>query len=142
MITQEILTTDNNHFSSFLDDGILIVRQKQHILHMTQSLDDIFSLYDYMDAVLSSNSYRAFVMFARSEQDGYVEHSRFLSRILSDSPESIDPDRFLNIVNRLFLKLSTLNRMMVFAGRGTISLFSLNIGLAHDYRIVAEDTVF
>jgi 2-(1,2-epoxy-1,2-dihydrophenyl)acetyl-CoA isomerase len=32
--------------------------------------------------------------------------------------------------------------MTVFAGQGTVSLFYLNIGLAHDYRIVADDTVF
>jgi enoyl-CoA hydratase/carnithine racemase len=42
----------------------------------------------------------------------------------------------------LFLRLSALNRMTVFAGQGTLSLLYLNIGLAHDYRIVAEDTVF
>ena len=42
--------------------------RNDHILHVTQDLDHIFSLYDYMDSVLSSKSYRAFVMLARFEQ--------------------------------------------------------------------------
>jgi enoyl-CoA hydratase/carnithine racemase len=142
MTAKKIITAENDYFSSSLHNGILMVRQKQHILHMTECLEDVFYLYDYMDTVDTSDSYRAFVMFARSEQNGYVEHSRFLSKILSGIPESNDLDRFLNMVNRLLLKLSTLNRITVFAGRGTISLFYLNIGLAHDYRLVAEDTVF
>ena len=142
MTTKEILSIENDYFSSSLHNDILIVRQKQHILHMAQYLGDIFSMYEYMNNVLSSDSYRAFVMFVRPEQNGYVEHSRFLSRILSGGRESKDLDRFLNVVNRIFLMLSLLNRMTVFAGRGTISLFYLNIGLAHDYRLVAEDTVF
>ena len=48
----------------------------------------------------------------------------------------------MNEVNKLILTLSTLNRMTIFAGQGTVSLFYLNIGLAYDYRIVAEGTVF
>jgi len=142
MKTQEILTTDNDYFSSSLENGIVVVREKQHILHQARNLKDIFSLYDYMNSVLSSKSYKAFVMFPRPEQTIRIEHSRFLSKILSDNWESSDLGRFANMVNKLILTLASLNRMTVFAGHGTLTLFYLNIGLAHDYRIVAEDTVF
>jgi 2-(1,2-epoxy-1,2-dihydrophenyl)acetyl-CoA isomerase len=141
------LTTDNEQFSSCLDNEILVIREKRHIFDLTRDVQDIFSLYDYMDSVLSSGAYKALVMFARSEQSLHIEHRRFLSKILSgiwESPnwESLNLDRFLNVVNKLILTLSTLNRMTIFAGQGTVSLFYLNIGLAYDYRIVAEGTVF
>jgi 2-(1,2-epoxy-1,2-dihydrophenyl)acetyl-CoA isomerase len=142
MNAQNILTTDNEQFSSFLDNEILVIREKQHIFHLTEYVGDIFSLYDYMDSVLSSTAYKALVMFARSEQNLHIEHSRLLSRILSGYQEILYLDRFLNLVNRFILSLSTLNCMTVFAGQGTISLFYLNTALAYDYRIVAEDTVF
>lgn len=143
MKAQMILTTDNEQFSSFLKNEILVIREKQHIFHLIQELGDTFSLYDYMDSVRSSNAYKALVMFARSEQSLHIEHSRFLSRILSGDRETIHYlDRFLNVVNNFILSLSTLNRMTVFAGQGTVSLFYLNTGLAYDYRIVGEDTVF
>ena len=142
MKSQKVLTTDNEQFSSCLDNEILVIREKQHIFHLTQDLGDIFSLYDYIDSTLSSMAYKAFVMFARSEQSLHIEHSQFLSRILSGDKEIHYLDRFLNVVNKFILSLSTLNRMTVFAGQGTDSLFYLNTGLAYDYRIVAEDTVF
>jgi len=147
MEPKKILATDNEQFSSFLDNEILVIREKRHIFHLTRDVQDIFSLYAYMDSVLSSGAYKALVMFARSEQNLHIEHRRFLSKILSgiwESPdwESLNLDRFLNVVNKLILTLSTLNRMTIFAGQGTVSLFYLNIGLAYDYRIVAEDTVF
>lgn len=145
MKDQEILTTDNEQFSSFLDNEILVIREKQHIFYLTKDVRDILSLYDYMNSLLSSRAYKALVMFARSEQSLHIEHRHFLSKILSDNRERLDLNRFyrfLNEVNKLILALPTIPRMTVFAGQGRVSLFYLNIGLAFDYRIVAEDTVF
>ncbi len=119
-----------------------MIRQKQNILNVTQDLSDIFSLYNYMDSMLSNKSFKAFVMFAFSGQSGRIEYNRFLAKILSANLVGNDLARFFNVVNRLILTLSTLNCMTVFAGRGTISMFYLNIGLTHDYRIIADDTVF
>ena len=142
MRTEKILATDNEQFSSFLDNEILVIREKQHIFHFTRGVREIFSLYDYMDAVLSSKTYKALVMFARNEQNLHTDYNYFLSTIFSGDQETNYLDRFLNVVNRFILSLSTLNRMTIFAGQGTVSLFCLNTGLAYDYRIVAEDTVF
>ena len=142
MKAQNILNTENELFSSSIDNGILVIREKKHIFHVTQDLGEIFSLYAYMNSTLLSKAYKALVMFARSEQSLHTEHKRFLTKILSADRESHDLDRFLNVVNKLIMTLSTLNCMTVFAGQGTISLFYLNTGLAYDYRIVSEDTVF
>ena len=75
-------------FLLVLDNEILVIREKRHIFHLTQDVRDIFSLYDYMDSVLSSRAYKALVMFARSEQNLHIEHRRFLSKILSGIWES------------------------------------------------------
>ena len=142
MTTKGTLNTENDYFSSSLENEVLVVRQKQHILYLTQELEDCFSLYRYMDLLSSNDSYNAMVMFVNSQQISQIEYGCFMSKVLSGKWESTELERFLNVVNMLFLRLSTLNRMTVFAGQGILSLFYLNIGLAHDYRIVAEDTVF
>ena len=138
----ESLTRDNEQFSAFLDHEILVIREKKHIFHLTHDIEEILSLYDYMGSVLLSKECKALVMFARSAQSLRLEHSRFLSTILSGDLESPYLDRFLNVVNRYILSLPALNCMTVFAGQGMVSMFYLNTGLAYDYRIVAEDTVF
>jgi len=38
--------------------------------------------------------------------------------------------------------VATLNGVIVYAGRGNVSLFHLNLGLAYDFRIVSDDTAF
>lgn len=139
---QMILTTDNEQFSSFVKDKILTVREKRSIIHLSQNVADVFSLYEYIDLLLSSDTFKAIVMFARSEQSLQTEQSEFLSRIVKCDHGFRYLDRFLNVVNKFILSLSMLNCAKIFAAQGTISLFYLNTAMAYDYRIVEEDTVF
>jgi 2-(1,2-epoxy-1,2-dihydrophenyl)acetyl-CoA isomerase len=143
MTTHKFLTSKNKLLSISQQNDVLIIRQKQHIKTLTQDIDAIFSFYEYLESVLSSKSYKTMVMFARPDKDEYIEYYRFLYKALS--PNGVDDhliDRLLNLANFVIRTLSTLDRITVFAGQGTVSMFHLNISLAFDYRIVADDTVF
>jgi 2-(1,2-epoxy-1,2-dihydrophenyl)acetyl-CoA isomerase len=50
--------------------------------------------------------------------------------------------RFLNIVDQLILTIVDLNKIVIHAYSGRVLSLFLNIGLACDYRIVANNTVF
>ncbi len=136
------LTVDNALFSSTMEDGILVIREKQHILHMTHDINAIFSFYDYLDSMLSSKAFSALAVFGHPEKDGQLEHGGFLCKALTDKLEGKTMERLANVVNRLIMTLSKLNAVTVYAGQGALSLFHLNLSLAYDCRIVAEDTVF
>ena len=81
-------------------------------------------------------------MFACPDKDESIEYSRFLSKALLVKDDNHLIDRLTNVFNYAIRKLTTLNGITIFAGRGTVSMFHLNLALAYDYRIVAEDTVF
>lgn len=51
-------------------------------------------------------------------------------------------ERMYNAISQFILKLVSLNKMVVHADSGNVILLFMNIGLACDYRIVADDTVF
>jgi 2-(1,2-epoxy-1,2-dihydrophenyl)acetyl-CoA isomerase len=136
------LTTDNELFSSALENGVLIVRQKQHLLRMTHDIHAIFSFYEYLESMLTSRAYRALAVFGVPEHARHADHGRFLCKALTAGRESKVLDRLANVVNRLIVTLSTLNAVTVYAGQGRISLFNLNLALAYDYRIAADDTAF
>jgi len=142
MTTQKSLTTDNDLLSSSLENDVLVIRQKQHIKTLTKDVLAIYSFYEYLESILSSKSYKAMVMFACPDKDEYIEYSMFLSKALSSKSNKLLIDRLTNTVNRYISTLSRLNCITVYAGRGTVSMFHLNLGLAYDYRIVADDTVF
>jgi len=142
MTTQKSLTTDNELLSSSLENDVLVIRQKQHIKTLTKDLLAIYSFYEYLESILSSKSYKAMVMFACPDKDEYIEYSMFLCKALSAKNHNLLIDRLANAVNYLICTLSRLNGITVYAGRGTVSMFHLNLSLAYDYRIVADDTVF
>jgi len=142
MTTKKSFTTDNDLLSSSLENDVLVIRQKQHIKTLTHDIHAIYSFYEYQESILSSKSYKAMVMFACPDKEEYIEYSMFLSKALSAKNNYLLIDRLTNAVNHLIRTLSRLNGITVYAGRGTVSMFHLNLGLAYDYRIVADDTVF
>ncbi len=142
MTTQKSFTTDTDFLSSSLVNDVLVIRQKQHIKTLTQDINAIYSFYEYLESIFSSKSYKAMVMFACPDKDEYIEYSMFLSKALSAKKDNLPIDRLTNAVNYFIRTLSRLNNITVYAGRGVVSMFHLNLGLAYDYRIVADDTVF
>ncbi len=128
--------------STSLENDILVIRQKQHIKTLAHDVKAMFSFYAYLESILSSKSYKGMVMFACPDKDEFIEYGMFLSRALCCKKENHLIDRLVNLVNFFIRALSTLNSITVFAGRGTVSMFHLNLSLAYDYRIVADDTVF
>jgi enoyl-CoA hydratase/carnithine racemase len=142
MTTQKRFTADNDLLSSSLENDVLVIRQKRHIKTLTQDINAIFSFYEYLKSILSNKSYKAVVMFACPDKDEYIGYSMFLSKALSAKNHNVLIDRLTNAVNYYIRTLSSLNGITVYAGRGTVSMFHLNLGLAYDYRIFADDTVF
>ena len=142
MTIQKGFTSVDDLISTSLENDVLVIRQKQHIKILTQDVSAIFSFYEYLETLLSKKSCKAMVMFARPDKDEYIEYSLFLSRALSAKDGNLRIDRLLNVVNFFIRYLSTFNGITVFAGRGTVSMFHLNLSLAYDYRIVADDTLF
>jgi 2-(1,2-epoxy-1,2-dihydrophenyl)acetyl-CoA isomerase len=136
------LTLDNDLFTASLDDDVLIIKQKQIIQHATHDINAVFRFYDDLESLLANKAYKALVMFARPEQGEVLEHGRFLCKALAADRKDKSMERLANMINRLMLIVSMLNGITVFAGQGKVSLFHLNLGLAHDYRVVTEDTVF
>ncbi|WP_243311753.1 enoyl-CoA hydratase-related protein [Fundidesulfovibrio agrisoli] len=140
MKTHARLTTDNELFTSTLENGVLVVRKKRHMLHVAKDIATVFSFYEYLESMLASRAFKALVVFGHPDESGQLAHGKFLCKALSASREKA-MDMLINVVNKFMLTLSSLNCITVYAGRGTMSLFNLNLGLAYDYRLVADDTL-
>ena len=142
MPASRTLITDNELFSCTQDDSILVLRQKRHIHSITDNIDDIFSFYQYLDQILTSRTYKGLLMLSARNPQAWRDHKNFWCNVLNSKRRSPHLDRYINIVNTLFLTLSKLGALTVYAGSGSVSLFHLNLALTADYRLVAADTVF
>jgi 2-(1,2-epoxy-1,2-dihydrophenyl)acetyl-CoA isomerase len=142
MTTKDCLDTDNDLFSSSLHGDVLILKQKRHILHLSHDINKVQYFYDYLDSILNSNKFKAMIFFGESQKEPMTEYIRFLCESMSSFQGKVYIYRLFNVFNRFITTLASLNAVTVYVGRDHVSLFRLNIGLAYDYRILAEGTVF
>jgi 2-(1,2-epoxy-1,2-dihydrophenyl)acetyl-CoA isomerase len=142
MTIQKGFTSVDDLLSASLENDVLVIRQKQHIKTLTPDIEAIFSFYEYIETIFSKKPWKAMVMFAHPDENEYIEYCRFLCKAFSAKDGNNLIDRLVNLVNFYIRKLTAFNSMTVFAGRGTVSMFHLNLSLAYDYRIVADDTIF
>uniref|UniRef100_I2Q6N9 Enoyl-CoA hydratase/carnithine racemase n=1 Tax=Desulfovibrio sp. U5L TaxID=596152 RepID=I2Q6N9_9BACT len=133
---------ENDYFSASIVNDILMVKEKMHILNMTYNIDKTFSFYDDLDTVAANNNYKAIAVVGNPDSVCHRERISFLLSILSDDKANKNIDRLSNIVNQIFLLLSSASVPTIYAGSGRISFFHFNLSLAHDFRVVARDTLF
>jgi enoyl-CoA hydratase/carnithine racemase len=71
-----------------------------------------------------------------------MEYIAFYRSLLAEANDRIHLERMNNAVGQLVLKLVNLDQLVVHADSGDVILLFMNIGLACDYRIVADNTIF
>jgi len=115
---------------------------KGNLLLRATDLSARDEVLDYFDRVSTSNSIRVVVIFSSTEKTGREEYIEFYHQFSNLDWDQSAIGRFLNIVDQLILTIMDLNKIVIHAFRGKVLSLFLNIGLACDYRIVADNTVF
>lgn len=136
------LTVDNDFFSAKPEGPLLIVREKGHMTRLASELPRIDQFYDFHEAVAQNKDIKVIVRFGSPYKSGFAESAAFLCSILNSREEARLLHRFFNVVNNHVLALSRLDKITVHADCGKIGFFHLGLSMAHDYRLITEDTVF
>jgi enoyl-CoA hydratase/carnithine racemase len=130
-----ILTLRNNVFNNMTD---LVNR-------------DVF--LKYLDRVSECDAVKAIVINSPLEKCGSDEYLAFFLDAGHEKRSSpfwiaeprrarYEIARFCNVVNQVILKIIDLNKIVISTCQGNVVSLFLNLSLACDYRIVADDTVF
>ncbi|GAB6036604.1 enoyl-CoA hydratase [Fundidesulfovibrio butyratiphilus] len=128
--------------ASFESDDMLVLRWNQHLLNLCYDVRRVFAFYEKLNAILHGGGFRTMVSLGSDIKPGFAESATFLHNVLQAKDSAKFIERFFNLVNTYVLTLSSLNAVTIHADHGNVSLFALNVSLAYDYRIVAQDTVF
>ncbi len=134
--------TDNAFFSARLQDDVLVVRDKKHIIRHTTNLTVTDAFFSYVEAIARDKRIRAVVFFGSPDKPGGLETAQFYRQVLSSPREHYALERLFNLVNTFTVALTSMDKITVRAECGRVSSFHLNVGLACDYRIVSDDSVF
>ena len=95
-----------------------------------------------MDRVACCDEIKVLLLKESPAKMNRTEYIAFYKSMIEPGFMQKSLERMYNAISQFILKLVSLNKMVVHADSGNVILLFMNIGLACDYRIVADDTVF
>jgi len=136
------LSMDHPLFSGEAVGEVCILTFKEMpLLHVTE-LESKAVLFDYLDLVSCHDNIKALLIKSapvKMERNEYIE---FYQKKIAVDSDRISFERMFNAVNQCILKLACLNKIVIHVDRGNVILLYMNISLACDYRIIADNTVY
>ncbi len=136
------LSIDHPLFSGETVGEVCILTFKEMpLLHVTE-LESKVALFDYLDLVSYRNDIKALLIKSAPVKMEHNEYIEFYQNKITSDGDRISFERMFNAINQCILKLAGLNKMVIHVDRGNVILLYMNISLACDYRIVADNTVY
>ncbi|MBE9487327.1 MAG: enoyl-CoA hydratase/isomerase family protein [Chloroflexi bacterium] len=136
------LSMEHSLFSGEAVGEICVLTFKEMpLLHVTE-LESKEALFDYLELVSCRDNVKALLIKSapvKMERNEYIE---FYQKKIASGADRLPYERMFNAINQFILKLAGLNKMVIHVDRGNVILLYMNISLACDYRIVADNTVY
>ena len=132
---------DNDILTSRRYDETVILSLKENLLFRLIDLPLKNLTFNYLDQLSSSEAIKLVVILTPPEGTGRAEYRSFYRKFYTNMDRSAVL-RMYNAINQLVLKIVESPKMFIHAFRGKNVLMMLNLGLACDYRVVAESAMF
>ena len=138
---QNPLEVEFKFFSTKIYENVLWINLQKNILIQTPSFENRDTLLAYLDKVAASDFIKAIVICSSLEESGHQAIIDFFKTIRSKQ-NSQDLQRLCNAYASIIIKIKELNKIVVHAAFGNVIPLFLNLSLACDYRIAADNTVY
>jgi len=129
-------------FSAKRIEHIVMIRFKENLLFYASDLSAKEKVMKYLDLVSESDSIKVVVILGFPYKSGCEEYLEFYRQVFEEKLGQQAIHRMYNAVNQLISKIVNLNKIVIHADSGRVISMFLNVSLACDYRIVADNTVF
>jgi len=151
MKNSDLIKTYPGFFVSAIHEDTLWLKFSGNFFHNATSFDQRDFLSDYFKRISQARDIKAVVFYSSYNVSGSDE---FLHFFLFECPERLchsgfsntmdryELHRFCNFIDQTILNIVELDKIVIHICRGNVLSLFMNISLACDYRIVAEDTVF
>ena len=121
---------------------IIMIRFKENLLFYASDLSAKEKVLKYLDLVSENDSIKVVVILGFPYKSGCEEYLEFYRQVFEAKLGQQAINRMYNAVNQLITKIVKLNKIVIHGDSGRVISMFLNVSLACDYRIVADNTVF
>ncbi len=136
------LESDFDFFYGKIIGSVLVLNFKDNLMLRATSLKTKTTIIDYLDQLSHTETIKALLVVSSPNKSGREEYSKFYNQVLQSALDINAVHKLFHAVDDLILKIREINQIVVHADSGNVLPLFLNISLACDYRIVADNTVF
>jgi len=135
------LEVDYAFFSTRRHDEVIWMDFQKNLLLQATSFKNRDALLLYLDHLAECPEIKVIIIHSSLEESGHREYMEFFEQ--ARSPGNLINLKILcNVYSEVIMKLFTLNKIVIHITRNHVIPLFLNVSLACDYRIAAEDTIY
>ncbi len=132
---------DEKHFTSKRDDEVVILSFKENLLRNAADLRKRDTLFTYFNQISRDKTVKVIMLNSEYKDAGCEDYKKFYLDA-SETWDRNDIRRLCNVMNQFILNIVNSSKIFIHVGSGTVISLFMNVGMACDYSIVSENTVF
>lgn len=136
------LESDFDFFKGEIIGSVLVLNFKDNLMFRATSLSVKSRILDYLDQASGTNAIKVILIMSSPKKAGREEYCQFYNQVIQSALSINAVHKLFHAVDDLILKIKEIDQIVIHADGGNVLPLFLNISLACDYRIVADNTVF
>ena len=136
------LESDFDFFKGEIIGSVLVLNFKDNLMFRATSLSVKSRILDYLDQASATNAIKVILIMSSPKKAGREEYCQFYNQVIQSALSINAVHKLFHAVDDLILKIKEIDQIVIHADCGNVLPLFLNISLACDYRIVADNTVF
>ena len=129
-------------FKGEIIGSVLVLSFKDNFMFRATSLEVKSTILDYLDQLSRTDAVKVLLVVSSPRKAGREEYCKFYNQVIQSALDVTAVHKLFHAVDDLILKIKEVNQIVIHADCGNVLPLFLNISLACDYRIVADNTVF
>jgi 2-(1,2-epoxy-1,2-dihydrophenyl)acetyl-CoA isomerase len=129
-------------YTGELAGDVLVLNLKDNLMFRATNLKAKTTILEYMDQVSRNEVIKVVLIVSFPKKAGREEYIKFYNQVIQSGLDINAVHKLFHAIDDLILKIIEINQIVVHADSGNVLPLFLNISLACDYRIVADNTVF
>lgn len=133
---------DFDLFSVEKHKNTVLIRLHRDLMYRATSLRALDSILDHFTRINQTDSIKSVVIMGAPDKRGRDEYLAFYNELMHAAMDRNAIHRLFNIIDQIVMAIVAFNKVVIHADSGKIISLYLNLSLACDYRIVADNAVF
>ncbi len=132
----------HDFFSAKRIDDIAVLNFKESLLLQAIDMKAKTFLFDCLEHISKNDAIKVVLIIGSPDKTGSEEYFAFYRQVFESKLDQYAINRLYNAVNQFIMQIVDFNKLVVHADSGKVISLFMNVSLACDYRIVADNTVF